>query len=31
MHYEDSDARKTHLIALLMTMLLVGGSILYVM
>ena len=31
MHYEDTGARKTQLIALLMTMVLVGGAVLYVM
>lgn len=31
MHYEDSSARKTQLIALLMTLGLVGGAIVYVM
>ena len=31
MHYEDTSARKTQLIALLMTVVLVGGAILYVM
>ncbi len=31
MHYEDTSARKTQLIALLMTMVLVGGAVLYVM
>jgi hypothetical protein len=31
MHYEDTSAKKTQLIALLMTMVLVGGAVLYVM
>lgn len=31
MHYEDTSAKKTQLIALLMTVLLVGGAIVYVM
>lgn len=31
MHYEDTSAKKTQLIALLMTMVLVGGTIIYVM
>lgn len=31
MHYEDTGAKKTQLIALLMTVLLVGGAIVYVM
>ena len=31
MHYEDTSAKKTQLIALLMTALLVGGTIVYVM
>lgn len=31
MHYEDTGAKKTQLIALLMTAVLVGGAILYVM
>ena len=31
MHYEDTGAKKTQLIALLMTMALVGGAVLYVM
>ncbi|MCL6698113.1 LPXTG cell wall anchor domain-containing protein [Sphingomonas sp. NSE70-1] len=31
MHYEDTGAKKTQLIALLMTALLVGGAIFYVM
>lgn len=31
MHYEDTSAKKTQLIALLMTMLIVGGTVLYVM
>ena len=31
MHYEDTGAKKTQLIALLMTVVLVGGAILYVM
>lgn len=31
MHYEDTSAKKTQLIALLMTALLVGGTIIYVM
>jgi hypothetical protein len=31
MHYEDTGAKKTQLIALLMTMILVGGTIAYVM
>ena len=30
MHYEDTSAKKTQLIALLMTMVLVGGTIIYV-
>ena len=31
MHYEDTSAKKTQLIALLMTMVLVGRTIIYVM
>lgn len=31
MHYEDTNAKKTQLIALLMTIFLVGGAIIYVM
>lgn len=31
MHYEDTSAKKTQLIALLMTAILVGGTIVYVM
>lgn len=31
MHYEDTAAKKTQLIALLMTVLVVGGAIVYVM
>ena len=31
MHYEDTSARKTQLIAVLMTLVLVGGAVLYVM
>lgn len=31
MHYEDTGAKKTQLIALLMTMVLVGGAVFYVM
>ena len=31
MHYEVTSAKKTQLIALLMTMVLVGGTIIYVM
>jgi hypothetical protein len=31
MHYEDTGAKKAQLIALLMTVLLVGGAVLYVM
>ena len=31
MHYEDTSAKKTQLIALLMTMVVVGGAIVYVM
>jgi len=31
MHYEDTSAKKTQLIALLMTVFLVGGAIVYVM
>ena len=31
MHYEDTSAKRTQLIALLMTMVLVGGTIIYVM
>ena len=31
MHYEDTGAKKTQLIALLMTVLLVGGAIVYVL
>ncbi len=31
MHYEDTSAKKTQLIALLMTAVLVGGAVLYVM
>lgn len=31
MHYEDASAKKTQLIALLMTLILVGGTIVYVM
>ncbi|HEU0310564.1 MAG TPA: hypothetical protein VFR36_05030 [Sphingomicrobium sp.] len=31
MEYEDTGARKTQLIALLMTALLVGGAVVYVM
>ncbi len=31
MHYEDTSAKKTQLIALLMTMVIVGGAIVYVM
>lgn len=31
MHYEDTGARKTQLIALLMTAVLVGGAVFYVM
>lgn len=30
MHYEDTSARKTQLIALLMTVIVVGGAIIYV-
>jgi hypothetical protein len=31
MHYEDTAAKKTQLIALLMTVIIVGGTIIYVM
>jgi hypothetical protein len=31
MHYEDTGAKRTQLIALLMTAVLVGGAIIYVM
>ena len=31
MHYEDTSAKKTQIIALLMTAILVGGAIVYVM
>ena len=31
MHYEDSGAKKTQLIALLMTVVIVGGAVFYVM
>ncbi len=31
MHYEDTSAKKTQLIALLMTLVIVGGAVLYVM
>ena len=31
MHYEDTGAKKTQLIALLMTVVIVGGAVLYVM
>ena len=31
MHYEDTGARKTQLIALLMTVVIVGGAVFYVM
>ena len=31
MHYEDTGAKKAQLIALFMTILLVGGAVLYVM
>lgn len=31
MHYEDTGAKKTQMIALLMTAVLVGGAIFYVM
>ena len=31
MHYEDTGAKRTQLIALLMTVVLVGGAIVYVM
>ena len=31
MHYEDTGAKKAQLIALLMTALLVGGTVFYVM
>ena len=31
MHYEDTSAKKTQLIALLMTMVIVGGAIVYVL
>lgn len=31
MHYEDGSARKTQLIALLMTVVIVGGAVFYVM
>ena len=31
MHYEDTSAKKSQLIALLMTAILVGGTIVYVM
>jgi len=31
MHYEDTGAKRTQLIALLMTAILVGGAIIYVM
>lgn len=31
MHYEDTSAKKTQLIALLMTIAVVGGAVLYVM
>lgn len=31
MHYEDTSAKKAQLIALLMTVLLVGGAIVYAM
>ena len=30
MHYEDTSAKKTQLIALLMTVVVVGGAVLYV-
>jgi hypothetical protein len=31
MHYEDASAKRTQMIALLMTVLLVGGAIVYAM
>ena len=31
MHYEDTGAKKAQLIALLMTVILVGGTVVYVM
>lgn len=31
MHYEDTSAKKAQLIAMLITMLLVGGAIVYAM
>ena len=31
MHYEDTGAKRTQLIALLMTIVLVGGAVFYVM
>ena len=31
MHYEDTDAKKTHLMALLMTAAVIGGAIFYAM
>jgi hypothetical protein len=31
MHYEDTSAKKTQLIALLMTIVIVGGAFVYVM
>ena len=31
MHYEDTGAKRTQLIALLMTVVLVGGAVFYVM
>ena len=31
MHYEDTGAKRTQLIALLMTLAIVGGAVLYVM
>ena len=31
MHYEDASAKKTQLVALLMTLVIVGGAVLYVM
>ena len=31
MHYEDTGAKRTQLIALLMTLLIVGGAVFYVM
>lgn len=31
MHYEDTSAKKTQLVALLMTLVIVGGAVLYVM